>query len=201
MLRLSAYLPFVAAMALVVVASNMLVQFPVQGMARRPCARRHPDLGRLHLSVRLPGHRPRQPALRPRRGARASCSSASCWRSSARSSCRRCSIECGLIDSRRAAGRLVRIAAASGAAFLAAQLLDVTVFNWLRRQVLVARAGVRLAGRLGARHRDLLLRSPSRRCSPSSARTTPSRWKPRRCSGVLPSRRRAGCPGRWATCR
>ena len=31
--RLSAYLPFVAAMALVVVASNILVQFPVQGMA------------------------------------------------------------------------------------------------------------------------------------------------------------------------
>ena len=32
------------------------------------------------------------------------------------------------------AGRLVRIAVASGAAFLTAQLLDVTVFNWLRRQ-------------------------------------------------------------------
>ena len=31
MLRLSAYLPFVVAMALVVVASNILVQFPVQG--------------------------------------------------------------------------------------------------------------------------------------------------------------------------
>ncbi len=31
MLRLSSYLPFVAAMALVVVASNVLVQFPVQG--------------------------------------------------------------------------------------------------------------------------------------------------------------------------
>ena len=31
MSRFSAYLPFVAAMALVVVASNILVQFPVQG--------------------------------------------------------------------------------------------------------------------------------------------------------------------------
>src|SRR5688572_26461134 len=31
MLRLTAYLPFVAAMALVVVASNVLVQFPVNG--------------------------------------------------------------------------------------------------------------------------------------------------------------------------
>ena len=33
MLRYSTYLPFVAAMALVVVASNVLVQFPVQGYA------------------------------------------------------------------------------------------------------------------------------------------------------------------------
>ena len=40
----------------------------------------------------------------------------------------------GLIEYGASAGRLVRIAAASGAAFLAAQLLDVTVFNRLRRQ-------------------------------------------------------------------
>ena len=40
----------------------------------------------------------------------------------------------GLIEYGATAGRLVRIAAASGAAFLAAQLLDVTVFNRLRRQ-------------------------------------------------------------------
>jgi uncharacterized integral membrane protein (TIGR00697 family) len=40
----------------------------------------------------------------------------------------------GLIEFEIAANRLVRIAAASGAAFLTAQLLDVTVFNWLRRQ-------------------------------------------------------------------
>ena len=33
MVSLSRYLPFVAAMALVVVASNILVQFPVQGSA------------------------------------------------------------------------------------------------------------------------------------------------------------------------
>ncbi|RUZ44578.1 queuosine precursor transporter, partial [Mesorhizobium sp. M7A.F.Ca.CA.004.05.2.1] len=38
------------------------------------------------------------------------------------------------IEFETAADRLVRIAAASGAAFLAAQLLDVTVFNRLRRQ-------------------------------------------------------------------
>ena len=40
----------------------------------------------------------------------------------------------GLIGFETAADRLARIAAASGAAFLTAQLLDVTVFNWLRRQ-------------------------------------------------------------------
>jgi uncharacterized integral membrane protein (TIGR00697 family) len=40
----------------------------------------------------------------------------------------------GLIEFETASSRLVRIAAASGAAFLTAQLLDVTVFNWLRRQ-------------------------------------------------------------------
>jgi uncharacterized integral membrane protein (TIGR00697 family) len=40
----------------------------------------------------------------------------------------------GLIEVETAADRLVRIAAASGAAFLCAQLLDVTVFNRLRRQ-------------------------------------------------------------------
>ena len=39
----------------------------------------------------------------------------------------------GLIEFETAADRLVRIAVASGAAFLTAQLLDVTVFNWLRR--------------------------------------------------------------------
>ena len=32
---------------------------------RWPGARRHPDLGRLHLSLLLSGHRPRQPPLRP----------------------------------------------------------------------------------------------------------------------------------------
>jgi uncharacterized integral membrane protein (TIGR00697 family) len=40
----------------------------------------------------------------------------------------------GLIEFETAAGRLVRIAAASGTAFLIGQLLDVTVFNYLRRQ-------------------------------------------------------------------
>ncbi|HEY5820042.1 MAG TPA: queuosine precursor transporter [Mesorhizobium sp.] len=40
----------------------------------------------------------------------------------------------GLIEFETTSSRLVRIATASGAAFLTAQLLDITVFNWLRRQ-------------------------------------------------------------------
>jgi uncharacterized integral membrane protein (TIGR00697 family) len=40
----------------------------------------------------------------------------------------------GLIPFETEAGRLARIAVASGSAFLVGQLLDVTLFNWLRRQ-------------------------------------------------------------------
>ena len=127
------YLPFVAAMALVVVASNILVQFPVQG-----------QLGSLALADILTWGAFTYPVaflvtdLANRRyGPRMA---------------RRvvfvgfmvavfCSIvvppllfQYGLIEFETAADRLVRIAIASGSAFLSAQLLDVTVFNWLRRQ-------------------------------------------------------------------
>lgn len=127
------YLPFVVAMALVVVASNILVQFPVQGM-----------LGGLSLADILTWGAFTYPVaflvtdLANRRhgplfarkvvfvGFMAAVA---------------CSIvvppllyRLGLIEFETAAGRLVRIAMASGAAFLTAQLLDVTVFNWLRRQ-------------------------------------------------------------------
>ncbi|MFI0845152.1 queuosine precursor transporter [Mesorhizobium sp. IMUNJ 23232] len=127
------YLPFVAAMALVVVASNILVQFPVQGM-----------LGRLSLADILTwgaftypvaflvtdlANRRHGP-LFARKVVFAGFMVAVT-----------CSIivppllyRLGLIEFDTAAGRLVRIAVASGAAFLTAQLLDVTVFNWLRRQ-------------------------------------------------------------------
>lgn len=132
MVRLS-YMPFVAAMAIVVVASNVLVQFPVQGQAgplsladiltwgafTYPFAflvtdlanRRHgPQFARRVVYVGF--------ALAVA-----------------------CSIllppllyRAGLIEFETTAARLVRIAIASGAAFLTAQLLDVTVFNRLRRQ-------------------------------------------------------------------
>ena len=126
------YTPFVAAMALVVVASNVLVQFPVNGR-----------LGPLALADVLTWGAFTYPFaflvtdLANRRYGPAPA--------------RRivfvgfmlavtCSIIvppllyfAGLIEYETAAGRLVRIAIASGAAFLCAQLLDVTVFNWLRR--------------------------------------------------------------------
>ena len=81
----------------------------------------------------------------------------------------------GLIEFETAADRLVRIAAASGAAFLTAQLLDVTVFNWLRRQ---SWWRAPIFGTLAGSVFDTLIffTSPFRPLSPSSARTTASRW-------------------------
>lgn len=133
MFRLTAYLPFVAAMALVVVASNVLVQFPVNG-----------EVGGLQLADILTwgaftypfaflvtdlANRRYGPAV-ARRIVFVGFMLAVV-----------CSIVVppllftyGFIEYETAAGRLVRIAIASGAAFLTAQLLDVTVFNWLRRQ-------------------------------------------------------------------
>lgn len=126
-------LPFVAAMALIVMASNIFVQFPVQG-----------QLGSLALADILTwgaftypfaflvtdlANRRYGPVL-ARKVVFAGFMTAVL-----------CSIvvppllfHFGLIPFETAAGRLVRIAAASGTAFLVAQLLDVTVFNWLRRQ-------------------------------------------------------------------
>jgi len=129
----SAHLPFVVAMALVVVASNVLVQFPVQG-----------TLGSLQLADILTwgaftypfaflvtdlANRKYGPAVARRIVFVGFMTAVAC------------SIivppllfRAGLIEFETAADRLVRIAVASGAAFLVAQLLDVTVFNWLRRQ-------------------------------------------------------------------
>ncbi|MEW9805635.1 queuosine precursor transporter [Mesorhizobium marinum] len=131
--RLSSYVPFVAAMALVVVASNVLVQFPVDG-----------EVGGLQLADILTwgaftypfaflvtdlANRRYGPAVARRIVFVGFMLAVTCsivvppllfrydW-----------------IGFETAANRLVRIAVASGAAFLTAQLLDVTVFNWLRRQ-------------------------------------------------------------------
>ena len=130
---LSRYMPFVAAMALVVVASNVLVQFPLQG-----------QIGGLNLADLLTwgaftypfaflvtdlANRRYGPAV-ARRIVLVGFMVAVL-----------CSIvvppllyRLGLIEFETAADRLVRIAAASGTAFLVGQLLDVAVFNRLRRQ-------------------------------------------------------------------
>lgn len=132
-MSLSRYLPFVAAMALVVVAANIAVQFPVDG-----------QIGRLSLADILTwgaftypfaflvtdlANRRYGPVL-ARRIVFVGFMIAVI-----------CSIvvppllyQSGLIQHQTAAGRLVRIAIASGSAFLVGQLLDVTVFNWLRQQ-------------------------------------------------------------------
>lgn len=131
-MNVSRYLPFVVAMALVVVASNILVQFPMQG-----------NLGSVALADILTwgaftyplaflvtdlANRRYGPKL-ARRVVFAGFVTAVI-----------CSIvvppllfRAGLLEFETTADRLVRIAAASGAAFLTAQLLDVTVFNRLRR--------------------------------------------------------------------
>ncbi len=128
----SAQIPFILAMTLVVVASNVLVQFPVQG-----------SVGGLALADVLTwgaftypfaflvtdlANRRYGPAI-ARRVVFIGFMTAVV-----------CSIifppllfKAGLIEFETAAGRLMRIAAASGAAFLVGQLLDVTVFNRLRR--------------------------------------------------------------------
>ena len=133
MVSVKSLAPFVAAMAIVVAASNVLVQFPVQGTLGSlaladiltwgaftyPFAFLVPDLA----------NRRHGPAV-ARRVVLAGFAVAIA-----------CSIvfppmlfRLGLIEFETTAGRLVRIAVASGAAFLAAQLLDITVFNRLRRQ-------------------------------------------------------------------
>ena len=157
MSRLSSYLPFVAAMALVVVASNVLVQFPVQG-----------QVGSLALADILTWGAFTYPFaflvtdLANRRYGPAVARQIVFVGFMLAVGC---SIvvppllySYGLIEFETDAGRLVRIAIASGAAFLTAQLLDVTVFNWLQKTLMVARAGVRLAGGLGGRYCDLLQR-------------------------------------------
>jgi uncharacterized integral membrane protein (TIGR00697 family) len=125
--------PFVVAMAFAVVLSNILVQFPVEGR-----------LGGVALSDLLTWGAFTYPftflvtdLANRRYGPRLA---------------RRivfigfllaviCSIlmppllyRLGVIGFETETGRLARIAIASGSAFLVGQLLDVTVFNWLRRQ-------------------------------------------------------------------
>ena len=171
MTSFSRYLPFVAAMALVVVASNILVQFPMQG-----------QVGGLSLADILTwgaftypfaflvtdlANRRYGPAV-ARRIVFVGFMTAVV-----------CSIlvppflfRHGLIEFETAADRLVRIAMASGAAFLTRATARRHRVQLAAPAELVARADLRHAGRLGVRHRDLLqhrlfgrlrLRRPERR--------------------------------------
>ena len=130
---LSRYMPFVAAMALVVVASNVLVQFPMQGTVAGLSLADILTWGAFtypfSFLVTDLANRRYGPAV-ARRIVFVGFMTAVV-----------CSIvvppllfRLGLVGFETQAARLARIAMASGAAFLAAQLLDVTVFNWLRRQ-------------------------------------------------------------------
>ncbi len=133
MSRFSSYLPFVAAMALVVMASNVLVQFPVDG-----------HIGQLALADILTWGAFTYPfsflvtdLANRRYGPTVARGIVFVGFVLAVA----CSIivppllyRHGLIEFETQADRLVRIAIASGAAFLTAQLLDVTVFNRLRQR-------------------------------------------------------------------
>jgi uncharacterized integral membrane protein (TIGR00697 family) len=131
--RVSSHLPFVVAMALVVVASNVLVQFPVQGHFGNVALADVLTWGAFTypFSFLVTDLANRRYGPSVARGVVVIGFMVAVA----------CSIvlppllhRAGLIEFETAAGRLVRIAAASGAAFLIGQLLDVTVFNRLRRK-------------------------------------------------------------------
>ena len=131
--RLSGTIPFVIAMAVVVVASNVLVQFPLAG-----------SIGPLSLADVLTWGAFTYPfsflvtdLANRRYGPVVARTIVFVGFVIAVA----CSIvippllfRLGLIPFQTEADRLVRIAVASGSAFLTAQLLDVTVFNWLRKR-------------------------------------------------------------------
>lgn len=132
-MKLQALWPFAAAMAIVVVASNILVQFPVEGSLAGISLADILTWGAftypfsfLVTDLANRSHGPRFARIVVAVGFAAAVI---------------CSLAVpdllyalDLIGFETEPGRLARIAAASGSAFLVAQLLDVTVFNWLRRQ-------------------------------------------------------------------
>jgi hypothetical protein len=133
MRNLSAILPFVLAMAVVVVASNVFVQFPVEG-----------QVGPLALADILTWGAFTYPFaflvtdLANRRFgpdfARIVVMAGFVVAVICSMTVPNLLYSLGLIGFETEQGRLARIAGASGSAFLVAQLLDVTVFNRLRRQ-------------------------------------------------------------------
>ena len=190
MIRFSAYTTFRCRHGAVVVASNILVQFPLQGM-----------LGGLSLADILTwgaftypfaflvtdlANRRYGPFGAPRRVCRLHDGGHLLDRHPA------AALRLGLIEFETAAGRLVRIAIASGAAFLTAQLLDVTVFNWLRRQCWWrAPIFATLAGSVV--DTAIFFSIAFAAAFAFVGRTTILRWRPHRCSVCS-----AGSP-RWVS--
>lgn len=127
------YMRFVVAMALVVVASNVLVQFPVNGRVAGIDLANVLTWGAFtypfsflvtDLANRRYGPSPARQIVFVGFLLAVACSVAVPL----------LLFRAGLIPYGTPADRLVRIAIASGTAFLCAQLLDVTVFNRLRRK-------------------------------------------------------------------
>ncbi len=125
--------PFVAAMAVVVVASNVLVQFPVAGHLGQVALADILTWGAFTYPVAFLvtdlANRRYGPATARRVvfvGFMTAVATTIVFPPLL--------FRLGIIPFETEPGRLARIAIASGSAFLIGQLLDVTVFNWLRRQ-------------------------------------------------------------------
>ena len=107
----------------------------------------------------------------------------------------------GLLGFATTADRLFRIAVASGGAFLLAQLLDVAVFTRMRQDSWWRAPAFSSLGWCSDMPTTAMSDSTSTRSSSSSAPATASRSRARRCWGCFRRKRRAGCPGRSATSR
>lgn len=125
--------PFVAAMAVIVVASNILVQFPVEGQVGRLVLADVLTWGAFSYPIAFLvtdlANRRYGPSLARRVvfvGFAIAVGSSLVFPPIL--------FSMGLIPFSLEPGRIMRIAVASGTAFLIGQLLDVSVFNRLRRQ-------------------------------------------------------------------
>ncbi|HEV7254237.1 MAG TPA: queuosine precursor transporter [Mesorhizobium sp.] len=131
--RFSSYAPFAVAMALAVLASNVLVQFPVQaelgGVALADLLTWGAFTYPLAFLVTDLANRRHGPAFA--RGVVMVGFALAVFSSIVFPPLL---YKFGLVPFETEPGRLMRIALASGAAFLLGQLLDVSVFNRLRRQ-------------------------------------------------------------------
>ncbi|GHC76373.1 queuosine precursor transporter [Limoniibacter endophyticus] len=133
MSRATSYTPYIFAMTLVVVISNFLVQFPIHG-----------QVGALQLADVLTWGAFAYPLaflvtdlvnrIHGPKTARRIVFIGFAVAVTASIIAPKLLYATGWLEFEMTASRIARIAIASGTAFLIAQLLDVTVFNWLRKQ-------------------------------------------------------------------